>query len=108
MLLVFGAAFLLPVVIVMLNLLGVLKSHALRKARTLAIFGCFIFGAVATRPGDPFSMLALSVPMVVMYLISEIICRRTMKARAEKQDPRGPTHPRRSRGRVLGQDRFRR
>ena len=76
MLLVFGAAFLLPVVIVMLNLLGVLKSHALRKARTLAIFGCFIFGAVATPSGDPFSMLALSVPMVVMYLISEIICRR--------------------------------
>ena len=76
MLLVFGAAFLLPVVIVMLNLLGVLKSHALRKARTLAIFGCFIFGAVATPSGDPFSMLALSVPMVIMYLISEIICRR--------------------------------
>ena len=79
MLLVFGAAFLLPVVIVMLNLLGVLKSHALRKARTLAIFGCFIFGAVATPSGDPFSMLALSVPMVVMYLISEIICRRNDK-----------------------------
>ena len=76
MLLVFGAAFLLPVVIVMLNLLGVLKSHALRKARTFAIFGCFIFGAVATPSGDPFSMLALSVPMVIMYLISEIICRR--------------------------------
>ena len=79
MLLVFGAAFLLPVVIVMLNLLGVLKSHALRKARTLAIFGCFIFGAVATPSGDPFSMLALSVPMVIMYLISEIICRRNDK-----------------------------
>lgn len=79
MLLVFGAAFLLPVVIVMLNLLGVLKSHALRKARTFAIFGCFIFGAVATPSGDPFSMLALSVPMVVMYLISEIICRRNDK-----------------------------
>ena len=79
MLLVFGAAFLLPVVIVMLNLLGVLKSHALRKARTFAIFGCFIFGAVATPSGDPFSMLALSVPMVIMYLISEIICRRNDK-----------------------------
>ena len=76
MLLVFGVAFLLPVVLVMLNLLGLVKAVALRKARTLAVFGCFIFGAVATPSGDPFSMLALSVPMVVMYLVSEFICGR--------------------------------
>lgn len=76
MLLVFGASFLLPVILVMLNLLGVLKGHQLRKARLFAIFGCFVFGAVATPSGDPFSMLALSLPMVIMYLVSEFICTR--------------------------------
>lgn len=76
MLLVFGISFLLPVVLVMLNLMGVVKARALRKARTFAIFGCFVFGAVATPSGDPFSMLALSLPMVLMYLVSEFICGR--------------------------------
>lgn len=76
MLLVFGISFLLPVVLVMLNLMGVVKARALHKARTFAVFGCFIFGAVATPSGDPFSMLALSLPMVVMYLVAEVICGR--------------------------------
>ena len=79
MLLVFGAAFLLPVVIVMLNRRGVVKSRALRKSRPFALCGGVSIGAGATPSGDPFSMLALSVPMVVMYLISEIICRRNDK-----------------------------
>lgn len=76
MLLVFGVSFLLPVVLVMLNLLGLVKERALAKARSFAIFGCFLFGAVATPSGDPFSMLALALPLTIMYLVSEVICSR--------------------------------
>ncbi|NIH56144.1 sec-independent protein translocase protein TatC [Brooklawnia cerclae] len=76
MLLVFGISFLLPVVLVMMNLMGVVKAKALAKARPIAIFGCFVFGAVATPSGDPFSMLALSLPLTIMYLVSEVICSR--------------------------------
>lgn len=85
LLLIFGVSFLLPVVIVMLNMLGVVKSLALRKARTFAIFGCFVFAAVATPSGDPFSMLALSLPMALMYLVSEFICRRNDKRVLKQQ-----------------------
>ncbi|MGA4668205.1 twin-arginine translocase subunit TatC [Propionibacteriaceae bacterium Y1923] len=75
MLLIFGLSFLLPVVLVTLNLLGVVRGKQLSKMRTVAIFVCFVFAAIATPSTDPFSMLALSVPMAVMYLIAEVICR---------------------------------
>ena len=86
MLLVFGLSFLLPVVLVALNLLGVVKAHQLAKFRTIAVFACFIFGALATPSTDPISMLALAVPMVAMYLISEVICQAHDRAVAAKGD----------------------
>lgn len=72
--LVFGVSFLLPVVLVALNLAGVVKGHQLVKSRKFVIFGTFVFAAVATPSTDPFSMLALSLPMTVLYMIAEAIC----------------------------------
>lgn len=72
--LVFGVSFLLPVILVALNLAGVVKGHQLVKSRKFVIFGTFVFAAVATPSTDPFSMLALSVPMTVLYMIAEAIC----------------------------------
>lgn len=80
-LLVFGVSFLLPVVLVALNLLGILRARTLAKYRTVGIFLCFLFGAVATPSQDPFSMCALAVPMAVMYIISEVICHANDKRR---------------------------
>lgn len=79
MLLIFGLSFLLPVVLVTLNLLGIVTGKQLSKMRTVAIFVCFVFGAIATPSTDPFSMLALSLPMTVMYVVAEIICRNRDK-----------------------------
>lgn len=72
---IFGLGFLLPVVVVGLNLVGVVKASQLAKARTYVIFGIFVFGAAATPSSDPFSMLALAIPMTVLYLIAEFIAR---------------------------------
>jgi sec-independent protein translocase protein TatC len=72
---VFGLGFLMPVVVVGANMMGVLSAAQLKKSRTYVIFGLFVFGAVATPSTDPFSMLALSLPMIALYLIAEVICR---------------------------------
>lgn len=72
---IFGLGFLLPVVVVGLNLVGVVKATQLAKVRTYVIFGIFVFGAAATPSSDPFSMLALAIPMTVLYLIAELIAR---------------------------------
>ena len=65
LLLVFGVAFELPVFLVLLNLAGVVTGERLGKWRRAAIFGIFVFGAVATPTGDPITMLLLADPDVV-------------------------------------------
>ena len=87
--LLFGVSFLLPVVLVMLNLAGVVTGAQLRKARVFAIFGCFVFGAVATPSTDPFSMTALALPMAIMYVVAEFIARRHDTAKAKKLEAAG-------------------
>ena len=72
--LVFGLSFLLPVVVVGLNMAGVVRGYQLRKARKFVIFGSVVLSAVATPTTDPFSMLALAVPITVMFLVAEVIC----------------------------------
>lgn len=78
---VFGLGFLMPVVVVGANLVGVLKARQLAKARTYVIFGCFVFGAAATPSTDPFSMLALAVPMALLFVLAEVVCRFNDKRR---------------------------
>ena len=70
---VFGIAFLIPLVVLMLNILGVIKARHLSKYRVYVIFGTFVFGAVATPSTDPFSMLALAAPMTLLFLAAEAI-----------------------------------
>lgn len=75
LLLVFGVAFLLPVILVSLNLMGVITGQQLGKFRAPALMICALFAAIATPSTDAFSMAALALPMFVMYLVSEVVCR---------------------------------
>jgi sec-independent protein translocase protein TatC len=72
---VFGIAFVIPLFVVMLNIVGVVSSQALAKYRVYVIFGTFVFGAIATPSTDPFSMLALAVPMSLLFIAAEIVTR---------------------------------
>ena len=48
MLVIFGAAFELPLLVVMANFAGVLPARLLKKSQRIAIFLIFLFAAVAT------------------------------------------------------------
>ncbi len=74
-LLVFGVAFEIPLFVVLLNLAGVVKARHLARWRAWIIFGTFVFAAVATPSTDPITMLLLAIPMVLLFLISEVIAR---------------------------------
>ena len=80
--LVFGVAFLIPVFVLMLNFLGVVKAAQLAKARVYVIFGTFVFGAVATPSTDPISMLALAIPMTLLFLAAEVIAHISDRRKA--------------------------
>lgn len=75
MLLAFGIGFEFPIVLIFLQMAGLLTPGALRSARRYAWVGITILVAVITPSGDPFSMLALSVPMVLFYEISIVFGR---------------------------------
>ena len=87
-LLVFGIAFEIPVFVVLLNLAGVLPGKALGAHRAWVVVGTFIFAAIATPSTDPFTMLFLAIPMVLLFLISELIARFLDRRRAEKAPDR--------------------
>jgi sec-independent protein translocase protein TatC len=67
MLVVFGAAFEVPLLVVMANFAGVLPAKLLKKTRRIAIFLIFLFAAIATPSTDPFTMCAMAIPMVLLY-----------------------------------------
>jgi sec-independent protein translocase protein TatC len=85
MLLVFGIAFEIPLFVIMLNLAGVVSGKALGRYRPWIILGTFVFAAVATPSTDPFSMLMLAIPMLVLFAAAEVIARSVDRARGRGQ-----------------------
>jgi len=86
MLLVFGVAFEIPLFVVMLNLAGVVTGKQLGRYRPWLIMASFIFAAVATPSTDPFSMLALALPMVVLFIVAEVIARLVDRSRGRSTE----------------------
>jgi sec-independent protein translocase protein TatC len=70
MVLVFAVSFELPLIICMLNLAGIVSHRSLRRWGRITIFAIFVFAAVATPSQDPFTMLALALPMCGLYGIA--------------------------------------
>ena len=86
MLLVFGVAFEIPLFVIMLNLAGVVSGKQIAKSRPWIIIGTFIFAAVATPSTDPFSMLMLALPMLLLFFFAEMIARVSDRARKRRSD----------------------
>ena len=82
MLLIFGIAFELPLVFVLLNMAGVLTHERFRKWRRMIIFLVFAFAAIFTPSPDPISMLLLAVPCVVLVEASEVFAWANDRRRA--------------------------
>ena len=59
----FGIAFEFPVLLVALQLIGIVTPQTLLKGWRYAIMAIFVIAAVITPSGDPYSMLALALPM---------------------------------------------
>jgi sec-independent protein translocase protein TatC len=69
----FGIAFEFPVLLVFLQLVGVLTPQILLKQWRYAIVVIFAIAAIITPSGDPYSMMALALPMTLFYAISIVI-----------------------------------
>jgi sec-independent protein translocase protein TatC len=73
MILVFGAIFELPVIVVFLTKMGVVTPALMRKYRKYAIVSAFVLGAILTPP-DIFTQALMAGPLIVLYEISIWVC----------------------------------
>jgi sec-independent protein translocase protein TatC len=92
MVLVFAISFEFPLFVVMLNLANVLSYERLRRWTRGILFGIFVFAAVATPSGDPFTMLALSLPMCLLFGLSLFIARLHDRRVAQRGDRSSYAH----------------
>jgi sec-independent protein translocase protein TatC len=79
MMLIFGLGFEFPVILVFLELAGVLKWQQLRSWRRYAVVGIFVVDAVITPSGDPVTLLAMAIPMVLFYEAAILIGRFALR-----------------------------
>jgi sec-independent protein translocase protein TatC len=88
MVLAFGLAFEVPLLIVMLNLAGILTHERFRKWRRMLIFGVFLIAGMANPSPDPITMLILGGTCALLVEAAEFIVWSHDRRRARLQpDP---------------------
>lgn len=87
LILIFGIAFILPLFLVALNLLGVLSGRAILKPWRIAVFLCFLFTAIFTPTPDPITMILLAIPLCLLYFASGVFGLLIDRRRKKKIDP---------------------
>ncbi|MQA34610.1 twin-arginine translocase subunit TatC [Modestobacter roseus] len=84
LLIAFGVSFEVPLLAVALNLVGVLSHETLSKGRRWIFFLTIVFAAFITPTQDPFTMLLMAGPMIVLFEIAIQIARFVDRRRAKK------------------------
>ncbi|MFE9610857.1 twin-arginine translocase subunit TatC [Streptomyces sp. NPDC006012] len=89
MVVVFGLAFEMPLLLVMLNLTGVLSGRRMLGWWRRMIMGITVFSAVATPSTDPLTMLALAAPIWVLFFAAVVfgLLHDRRKARRAAESP---------------------
>jgi sec-independent protein translocase protein TatC len=81
-----GVGFVLPVVLVLLNFIGILTSKAILKGWRVAVLLVVIFAAIVTPSADIISMFVLAAPIIVLYFIAVLITHLHDRSVARRMD----------------------
>lgn len=72
--LAFGVGFLLPVVMVALNFAGIVRAHTWLGGWRWAVLAAFVFAAIATPTPDAVTMLAVAIPICLLFFAALGVC----------------------------------
>lgn len=81
----FGVAFEVPLVIFFLGLAGVVSVDQLRHKRKVAIVATAALAAVVTPSQDPYTMLLLAVPMYLFYEVTILLLSVMLRRKGRRQ-----------------------
>ncbi|WP_438354988.1 twin-arginine translocase subunit TatC [Microbacterium sp. CJ88] len=84
LLLVVGVAFVLPVFLVLLNVMGIMSGKAILRGWRVAIIAITVFTALATPAADVISMFLLAIPMLFLYFASVGVALLVDRRRAKR------------------------
>jgi sec-independent protein translocase protein TatC len=85
MMAVFGVSFVLPLILVVFNLLGVLSGARMAKHWRVVVLVIFVFAAIAVPTGDPIGMTVLAAPICVLYFGAVAIALVNDRRRAARR-----------------------
>jgi sec-independent protein translocase protein TatC len=84
-----GVGFVLPVVLVFLNFIGILASKTILKGWRIAVLLVVVFAAIVTPSADVISMFALALPIIALYFIAVLITHLHDRSVARRMDALG-------------------
>lgn len=87
MLLAFGLAFELPLVLLVLNLLGIVSAGQLASKRRHAAFAIFVASCCIVPSTDIFSLTVMSLPLYILFEACIVIARIAERRKAKAQAP---------------------
>lgn len=70
LLLAVGVGFVMPVLLVLLNFVGVVRGKSILKSWRIAVLCIVLFAAITTPAADLVSMFLLAAPIIVLYFIA--------------------------------------
>lgn len=86
MLLAFGLGFQLPLVVFFLTKIGLVSPQFLMRYWKQSTVGVFVVAMIVTPSGDPFSMLAMAIPMSALFFASVLAANMTSRNKREEND----------------------
>jgi sec-independent protein translocase protein TatC len=86
LILLFGIAFVLPLFLLLLNLIGLISGKSILKPWRFAVFLIFLFTAAFTPTPDPITMTVLAIPICLLYFLSGTTALILDKRKSKKDD----------------------
>jgi sec-independent protein translocase protein TatC len=81
----FGLVFEIPIIILALTAMGIVTPEFLSRYRRHSIVVCFTVAAFITPGADPYSLVALAVPLYALYEGSILLARIVVRRRQRRQ-----------------------